>query len=95
MRVGRIRVGTRTLKTITVRLGKKNLVLLVGRCGYIICGYLNMKAADAFGDVAVIVKGVACVRDVLRAKVYKASREARKRKIHTNQPIRDVIKIIA
>ncbi len=95
MRVSQLTVGKKKLKTLVFPLGAKNLIVVKGKRGYIACGYLDIKVADKFKDVAVIVKGVKNIKDVLRSKVYICSKEAKKLGIKKGQLIRDVIKIIA
>lgn len=37
--------------------GHPNMILVQGRKGYLMCGYLNLQAAEKFGDAAVLVGG--------------------------------------
>ena len=74
---------------------EKNLIVLRGSKGYIMCGYLNLSVANAFGEVAVKIVGVATIEDALKSKVHACSRAAAKVGIHKNQKIRDVLKIVA
>ena len=37
--------------------GHPNMILVQGMKGYLMCGYLNLAAADKFGDAAVLVGG--------------------------------------
>ncbi|MGI6107286.1 MAG: DUF1805 domain-containing protein [Lachnospiraceae bacterium] len=37
--------------------GHPNMILIECRRGYLMCGYLNMAAAEKFGDAAVLVGG--------------------------------------
>ncbi|HDN85759.1 MAG: DUF1805 domain-containing protein [Candidatus Omnitrophota bacterium] len=91
----KVKIGKKILKGFCIPLGKKKLVGLVGKNGYIMCGYLNLKTADKFGEVAVKVKGVDSIGSLLKAQVFALSREAKKLGIYKGQPIKDVIRIIA
>ncbi len=91
----RVKIGKRILKGFCISLCKKKLVGLVGKKGYIMCGYLDLKTADKFREVAVKVKGVDNIDSLLKAKVFALSREAKKLGIYKNQSIRDVIELIA
>jgi len=91
----KLKIGKKYLQAFSDKLGKKNLVLIKGRKGYVMCGYLNMKAANAFDDVAVKITGVANINDALRARAYSVSRAGRRLGIRRNQPIKDVLAIIA
>lgn len=76
-------------------LAAKNLLVLRGTKGYIMCGYLDMAAAEKFNDVAVKVVNVACIEDVLAATVCACSSAAAACGIAAGQPIADVLPIIA
>lgn len=63
---------------IKVELKKAPLLLIKAEKGFVMCGYLNIAAATSLGDVAARVSGVASFDDVLNAKVFEVSEEARK-----------------
>ena len=51
-----IEVGNKKYQYINEKLGKKAPMIIVkGETGYIMCGYLNLDAANSLGDVAVRV----------------------------------------
>ena len=91
----KIKVGKCYVEAIRFPLGTKTLVAIRGRRGYIMCGYLNMKVACDFGEAAVKISGVATINDALRTKVSSLTPKAKKLGIYKNQPIKDVLKIIA
>ncbi|MFI5383749.1 MAG: YunC family protein, partial [Methanosarcina thermophila] len=45
--------------------------------GFLMCGYLNINAAETLGDTAAKVKGVQSFEDMLKAKVVEVTRFAR------------------
>lgn len=94
MVIKKIKVGSRYIETFATRLKSKNFLLLKGSRGYIMCGYLNLKAAEKFKDVAVKVAGVSTIQEALRATVHSCTSPARKLGIHKGQPIRDAVRII-
>ena len=55
------------------------LVVAWGKDGFVMCGYLNIEAADKLGVAAAMVRGVKTVNDLLEAKVQKVSASAAKR----------------
>jgi len=71
------------------------LIVIRGKRGYIMCGYINLKVAEMFKDVAVKVTGVSSITDVLKARVNDLTSFAKRLGIYKNQPIKDVLKIIA
>ncbi|KJE48694.1 MULTISPECIES: YunC family protein [Acidiplasma] len=77
---------------INVKLGTKApMVVLKGETGYIMCGYLNIDAANAMGDIAVRVTGVNDINDVLNSKVNSCSQRALELGIKPGDNIMDVI----
>ncbi len=77
---------------INEKLGKKApLVILKGDNGYIMCGYLNIDAANSLGDVAVRVSGVNDIDDVLNSKVNVCTDNAKNLGIKPGDNIMDII----
>lgn len=91
----KIKVGKKHIEAIRINLLSKNLILLKGRKGYVMCGYLNLKAATKFKDVAVKIVGVSTIEEALRATVHSCSPPAKKLGISQGQPIKEVLKTIA
>ncbi|MDP8233898.1 MAG: DUF1805 domain-containing protein [Candidatus Saelkia tenebricola] len=90
-----IKVGKKNIEAILINLASKNLIVLRGECGYIMCGYLDLKVADKFEDVAVKITGVASIEDALNSEVASLSHSAEKLGMYIGQPIKEVLKIIA
>ena len=63
---------------LVVGLPGAPLVLAYGRQGFVMCGYLNIEAADKLGVAAAMVRGVSTIDDLLDAKVQKVSGAAGK-----------------
>lgn len=91
----KIKIGKKQIDAFLLKLASKNLIVLRADKGYIMCGYLNMKAADKFNDVAVKITGVSTIKDALKAQAHSVSRAAKKLKIYKNQPVQEILKIIA
>ncbi len=93
--IKKIKIGKKYITGFAMTLCSKNLVVLKGSKGYVMCGYLNLAAAEKFKDVAVKITGVSTISDALGTKVFSCSKAARKLGIRRNQPIKEVLKIIA
>jgi len=91
----KIKIGKKYIQALSLKLGSKTLIVLAGKKGYIMCGYLDMKAANKFKDVAIKVVGVVNIKQALDSYVYSASWAAKKLGIRKGQPIKDVLKIIS
>ncbi|MFH1396900.1 MAG: DUF1805 domain-containing protein [archaeon] len=61
-----------------VKIDTENTAVLVIKAlhGMLGCGYINVEAADKFGDAVAIVTGVKSFEDMLEAKVVKVSEAA-------------------
>lgn len=90
----RIKVNGRYLHAYKIPLGEKSLILIRGKRGYIMCGYLDIAVSEKFGDAAIRVTGVSSVKDVLKSKVGDCTSGAKKLGIFAGQDIREAIKMI-
>lgn len=91
----RLKIGKKYVTALKLPLKSKNLIVLRGRYGYVMCGYLDLKVAEKFNDVAVKIAGVKNLNDALRASVHSCTSPARKLGIKKGQPIKDVLEKIA
>ena len=74
-------VGGKTAVGVEIPLPKAPLILAKGESGFVMCGYLNVEAADKLGVAAAVVKGVSSVVDLLKGSVVAVSRAAQKKGI--------------
>ncbi len=95
LKFNKIKVGKKHIQALEISLSGRNLVLLRGSRGYLMCGYLNLAAANKFKDVAVKVTGVNTAAEATAAKVHSCSRAALKKGIYPGQPVKEALKIIA
>ena len=91
----KIKIEKKTVEAILFNLTGKSLIVIKGSRGYVMCGYLNLRAAEKFRDVAVKITGVATINEALRATVASCTSQARKLGIHKGQRVKDVLKVIA
>jgi uncharacterized protein YunC (DUF1805 family)/acylphosphatase len=62
----------------SLNIGNAPLLIIKAEKGYLMCGYLNMNAANKLGDVAGRVTGVKNFDDMLKAEVAEISKNAEK-----------------
>ena len=91
----RIKVGRKYIEAISIGLLSKNLILLKGRKGYVMCGYLNLKVAQKFQDTAVKIAGVSSIEEALKANIHSCTSQARRLGIFKGQAVREALKIIS
>jgi len=53
------------------------LLLIIAEKGFVMCGFLNMEAAERLGVTAAMVSGVKTFEDVLNAQVKAATTKAK------------------
>jgi uncharacterized protein YunC (DUF1805 family) len=53
------------------------LLLIVAEKGFVMCGFLNMEAAERLGATAAMVSGVKTFEDVLNAQVKATTTKAK------------------
>ncbi len=71
-----VEINGKKASGLEVALPKAPLVLATGKDGFVMCGYLNIEAADKLGVAAAMVRGVATVDDLLKASVQAVSKAA-------------------
>jgi len=75
--------------------GLPPLVLIEGDKGFVMCGYLNVDAAESLGATAAVVSGVNSWEDVLNAQIKTATTKAKVMGLEPGKVVRDVIAAIA
>jgi uncharacterized protein YunC (DUF1805 family) len=94
-RTKKIKVGRHRIEAFSIKLLSKSFVLLKGRKGYVMCGYLNVKTAEKFNDAAAMVTGVATIEEALKTQVRACTRPAQRLGIYKGQPVREALMIFA
>lgn len=75
--------------------GLPPLVLIEGDKGFVMCGYLNIDAAESLGATAAVVSGVSSWDDVLNAQIKTATTKAKALGLEPGRVVRDVIAALA
>lgn len=79
---------------LKMEMGKAPLLVLKGKKGFVMCGYLNMEAANKLGDCAVRVTGVSDLNTLLESKAINVSENARKLGISEGQKVSEFIHLL-
>lgn len=80
---------------IRVPMARAPFLLLKGTKGFVMCGYLNLEAANKLGDCAVRVSGVSDLQTLLDSKAAGVSEEAKKLGIIEGQKVSEFIHLLA
>ena len=75
--------------------GLPPLVLIEGDKGFVMCGYLNIDAAESLGAAAAVVSGVNSWEDVLNAQIKTATTKAQALGLEPGRVVGDVIAALA
>jgi uncharacterized protein YunC (DUF1805 family) len=67
------------------------LILIKGSKGFVMCGYLNMEAAERLRAAAVMVRGVNTFEDVLEAEISSVTKMAKALGIEEGNIVKNVI----
>jgi uncharacterized protein YunC (DUF1805 family) len=76
---------------VKLSLQNANLLIVVAKKGYVMCGYLNIETAEKLGDAACIVTGVSTFEEVLDAKVKEYTTKAAELGVTTGMTGRQAI----
>jgi len=90
----KIKVGKNYIRAYLIPFFEKNLIVLRGEKGYIMCGYLDLAVAEKFHDPAVRIVGVSTIKEALGAQVFDCTTQAQKLGVHKGQPISEVLALI-
>jgi len=90
----KIKVKGNYIEAFCINLQSKNFILLRGKNGYIMCGYLNLSVANKFKDVAIKITGVSSIEEALKAKVQALTFRAGALGVYKGQSVKDVLSLI-
>lgn len=95
MMIKKLKIGKKNILAMELKLLNKKLIVLRGRKGYIMCGYLNLRVAEKFKDCAAKIIGVSSIRDALSVNIYACTRPAKRLGIYKGQPVKEALAIVA
>jgi uncharacterized protein YunC (DUF1805 family) len=70
------------------------LVAIIGNAGFVMCGFLNIEAAERLNVTAAMVSGVKTFEDVLRAEIKAATSKAKMRGINVGMKGEEAIRLL-
>ena len=71
-----VKIKDTVITGVEIPFSKAPLVLAKTDRGFVMCGYLNIEAAEKLGQAAAMVTGVKTVEDLLAAKIVKITSAA-------------------
>ena len=70
------------------------LLLIVGRTGFVMCGFLNIDVAEKVNVTAAVVSGVKTFDDVLAAEIKAVTSKAQMKWIKVGMKGEDAVKLL-
>jgi len=70
------------------------LLLIVGRTGFVMCGFLNIDVAEKVNVTAAVVSGVKTFDDVLAAEIKAVTSKAQMKGIKVGMKGEDAVKLL-
>jgi len=64
-------------KGVRIELHNAPMIAVFAPKGFIMCGYLNLLAADRAGEAACVVTGVKSFEDIMKGKIRATTKAAR------------------
>jgi uncharacterized protein YunC (DUF1805 family) len=96
IKIDNVRVGGSTFQGLKVEFKDlPPLLLIEGEEGFVMCGYLNIDAAESLGATAAVVSGVKSFEDVLNAEIKTSTTKAKALGLEPGRIVRDVIGALA
>jgi len=80
---------------VKVELAHAPILLLVGKKGFVGCGYFSVETANKLGDVMTVISGVRTFEDMLNARIISASEKAQEMGIVAGMKGKDAVKLLA
>ena len=95
IKINPLKIDSKTAVGLKVDLpNAPPLLLVMGEKGFVMCGFLNMDAAEKLNVTAAMASGVKSFEDVLEAGVKAVTSEARKMGIEPGMMGRDAVELL-
>ena len=93
--VDQLKVDGKTVMGLKVDLpDSPPLVAIFGEKGFVMCGFLNVEAAERLGVIAAVVSGVKTFDDMLSAEVKAVTSKAELKGIKRGMKGQDAVKLL-
>lgn len=90
-----LKIADKTATGLLVELpDSPPLVMIIGKTGFLMCGFLNMEAAEKLNVVAAMVSGVKSFDDVLNAEIKAVTSKASMKGISAGMKGEDALKLL-
>jgi len=70
------------------------LLMIIGRTGFVMCGFLNVDAAERLNVAAAVVSGVKNLQDALEAEIRAATSKAQTKGVKLGMKGKDAVRLL-
>jgi uncharacterized protein YunC (DUF1805 family) len=93
--VEQLAIGDKTVAGLKVDLpDSPPLLAIIGKTGFVMCGFLNIDAAEKLNVTAAVVSGVRTFEDVLKAEIKAATSRAKMKGITVGMKGEEAVKLL-
>ena len=93
--VSPLRIGEKTAMGLRVELpDSPPLLMIIGRTGFVGCGFINIDAAEKLNVAAATVTGVKTFSDVLNAEVKAVTSRAQTKGVRVGMKGKEAVKLL-
>jgi len=93
--VEQLNIGNKTAVGLKVDLpDSPPLLAIIGRTGFVMCGFLNIEAAEKLNVTAAVVSGVRTFEDVLKAEIKAVTSKAKMKGVTVGMKGEEAIKLL-
>jgi len=90
-----LKIADKTATGLLVELpDSPPLVMIIGKTGFIMCGFLNVDAAEKLNVAAAMVSGVKSFEDILKAEVKAATTRAKMKGVKVGMRGEEALKLL-
>ena len=91
--VAPLKIDAKTALGLRVTLPESTtpLVMIIGRLGFVCCGFLNIEAAEKLNVAAAVVSGVKSFDDVLNAEIKAVTSKAQAKGVKVGVKGKDAV----
>ncbi len=89
-----IKEGEKEVEYIKIDMYSAPVVMVKGKKGYVMCGYLNLGTAEKLGDAGAMVRGVKDLETLLDARIEDSTSKGKDLGLLPGARVRDVLHLL-
>ena len=94
LKVENVEIESKSFEFIHLEMPAAPILILKGKKGFVMCGYLNIDAAEKLGDFAVRAPGVRDLDTLLDAEVAQCTSISSSAGVETGMKVREILRFL-